>query len=77
MTDDKNPKPDSNNQVLQSLVLASQFVISIAVLITAGAYLGDFIDKHWHTTPICSLCLAMLGFGIGIFLQIRQINKQK
>ncbi len=66
---------NSNKAVFQSLIVASQFIISIAILIVLGAYFGNYLDTIFKTRPLISLGLSILGFSLGIYLQIRQIQK--
>jgi F0F1-type ATP synthase assembly protein I len=57
-------------------VLDLPFVLVGGVLIGAGG--GYFLDRRFHTSPILTLVLGVLGFAAGITEVLRRLTgKQK
>jgi|WetSurMetagenome_2_1015567.scaffolds.fasta_scaffold92328_3 F0F1-type ATP synthase assembly protein I len=49
------------------------FGLVISALI--GWYIGNLIDKHFHTTPVFMLVFLLLGISAGIINVFRTLGK--
>ncbi|HEV8383823.1 MAG TPA: AtpZ/AtpI family protein [Candidatus Acidoferrales bacterium] len=60
---------------LQTLAMAMElpFILVAGVLIGGGA--GYWLDHRFHTSPLLTLILGILGFGAGVREVIRRIPK--
>jgi F0F1-type ATP synthase assembly protein I len=58
-----------------SNVLDLPFVLVGSVVIGAGA--GYFLDAHFHTSPILTLVLGVLGFAGGITEVLRRLTGKR
>ncbi len=56
-------------------VLDLPFVLVGAVLIGAGA--GYFLDRRFHTSPVLTLVLGVLGFAAGITEVLRRLTGKR
>jgi F0F1-type ATP synthase assembly protein I len=57
-------KDDTN--LKQAMFQVSDGVIGAAVLIVIGIFAGQWLDNHFHTSPMCMIVLSMLGGGLGL-----------
>lgn len=79
---DKSPAPAPPENPRKSSDLARQIVLAmelpfipiVSVLIAGGA--GYLLDKWWHTVPLMSLLLGVLGFAAGVREILRRISKE-
>ena len=60
---------------LQTLAMAMElpFVLVAGVVIGGGA--GYWLDSRFHTSPLLTFVLGILGFGAGVREVIRRIPK--
>jgi F0F1-type ATP synthase assembly protein I len=49
------------------------FLLVASVGIGGGA--GYFLDKHFHTSPLFTLILGLLGFAGGMIQLVRRLSK--
>ena len=49
------------------------FLLVASVAIGGGA--GYFLDKYFHTSPIFTLILGLLGFAGGMIQLVRRLSK--
>lgn len=56
-------------------VLDLPFVLVGAVMIGAGA--GYFLDRRFHTSPVLTLVLGVLGFAAGITEVLRRLTGKR
>lgn len=72
-------KKVSEKKYYQSLSIASELGLSLAIPLAGGAFLGSFLDSKFHTTPKLTLSLIFLGLFIGvvnIYYIIKDIDKK-
>jgi F0F1-type ATP synthase assembly protein I len=63
---------------LNTYAKISSAVIQMAVVITLGAYFGQWLDENQaHHTPVWTIVFSLLGIALGLYLVIREILKIK
>lgn len=54
-------------------------ILELPILLVAsvgiGGGVGYFLDKRFHTTPVLSLVLGLLGFAGGMIQLVRRLSK--
>jgi F0F1-type ATP synthase assembly protein I len=54
-------------------ILELPFLLVACVAIGGG--LGYFLDARFHTSPLLTLILGLLGFAAGMFQLVRRLSK--
>ncbi|MGA7791521.1 MAG: AtpZ/AtpI family protein [Candidatus Acidiferrales bacterium] len=54
-------------------IMELPFLLVASVGIGGGA--GYFLDKHFHTSPVFTLILGLLGFAGGMIQLVRRLSK--
>ena len=67
-------KKNKNREYVEISRLAS-VGIGLIVAILIGWFIGDLIDKHFHTAPIFMLIFLLLGIGAGMRNVFRTLGK--
>jgi len=52
-------------------------VMTKAILIAGGYYLGTYLDEKWHTEPYMMISLIVLGITLGLWWIIFLANRFK
>lgn len=69
---------EENRKRLKIYARISSAVIQMAVIITASAYFGQWLDEKQGTKiPIWTLILCLFGIAMGLFILIREILRIK
>ena len=59
----------------------SSIVLQMALIILAGAFLGDYLDSKKHTnTPVYTILLSLFSIALAlyyVFKEIRKIDEKK
>lgn len=55
-----------NTDLKQAMFQVSDGVIGAAVLIVIGLFVGQWLDKQFHTGPLCMVVLSLIGGGLGL-----------
>lgn len=64
-----NPN-DSTNSYLK----LSSAAIQMAAVIGLFTWIGTLLDEHFHTDPLLTIILALLGVALGMYLLIKEVN---
>ncbi len=59
-------KENTNGKFLQTVSFASEMGFSIALPIAGGAFLGNFLDDKFASSPRLTLSFIFLGLFIGV-----------
>jgi ATP synthase protein I len=49
--------------------------IGLIISVLIGWYIGNVIDKHFHTAPVFMLVFLILGIGAGMINVFRTLGK--
>jgi F0F1-type ATP synthase assembly protein I len=49
--------------------------IMLVACIAIGGGLGYFLDSRFHTSPMLTLILGLIGFAAGIFQLLKRLSK--
>lgn len=55
----------------------SSAVITKAILIVSGYWIGAKLDESWQTKPLFTLILALIGFVMGLWYLVLIFNRTK
>jgi F0F1-type ATP synthase assembly protein I len=55
-----------NTNLKQAMFTVSDGVIGAAVLVAAGIFGGQWLDNHFHTAPMYTIVLSIIGGGLGL-----------
>jgi F0F1-type ATP synthase assembly protein I len=71
MNDPNVPRPDPtpNRSTVRVFAVAS----SMLATLVAGVAGGYWLDQHFATKPLWTICLSFLGLAIGLYQVIREI----
>ncbi len=58
-------RPEARSRLAAGMQAASS-ITSIGLEFSLPVGIGFVIDRHWHTTPVATLCGALLGFLAGM-----------
>ena len=64
--DKSSEQADDNSDLKQAMFTVSDAVLGAAILLAIGVYAGGWLDKQFHSTPWCSVGLALTGGIIGL-----------
>lgn len=64
-----------SQDVKRAMMAVSDGVLGAAVLLAAGVYGGNWLDNQFHTSPWCSVALAMLGGALGLGRMVYKATK--
>lgn len=56
----------------RAMFVVSDAVLGSAVLIVLGVWAGNFADDKLHTAPWGSICLSILGGGLGLWRMVKK-----
>jgi F0F1-type ATP synthase assembly protein I len=46
----------------------------MAAVIGLFTWIGTLLDEHFHTDPLLTIILALLGVALGMYLLIKEVN---
>lgn len=76
----RNGQQNPQDEEFNAVAFASQFGISVALPVVGGAFLGQYLDNLFHTTPKMTLSGIMIGMLLSItnayFLIKKLISKK-
>lgn len=49
--------------------------ITLVAFIAVGGGLGYYLDARFHTSPVLTLLLGLIGFAAGMFQLVRRLSK--
>lgn len=58
--------PNDNTNLKQAMFTVSDGVIGAAVLVAVGIFGGQWLDSHFHTAPMLTIVLSIIGGGLGL-----------
>jgi len=61
---------DSTNSYLK----LSSAAIQMAAVIGLFTWIGTLLDEYFHTDPLLTIILALLGVALGMYLLIKEVN---
>ena len=71
----KDPQKKRGNQ-LKNVALLSGIAFQMAIITGLGAFIGHKLDQHYsNETPIFTIVLTFIGFGIAMYMVVKQTNK--
>lgn len=59
----------------RAMLAVTDGVIGAAILLAAGVYGGSWLDNQFHSSPWCSVMLAMLGGALGLGRMVYKATK--
>ena len=57
-----------------AMLVVGDGVLGAAVLVIIGVYSGNWLDERFHSAPMCSFGLALLGGGAGLARLVAKAN---
>ncbi|MFM7006071.1 MAG: AtpZ/AtpI family protein [Flavobacteriales bacterium] len=63
-------KHNSTNSYLK----LSSAAIQMAAVICLFTWIGTLLDKKFHSDPLFTIVLALLGVALGMYLIIKEVN---
>jgi len=67
-------KPIKKKKQLNSYVTYSSLATQMAVIIAAGAFFGDYLDKKYTLdTPIYTIILSLLSIFLALYYVLKKI----
>lgn len=64
-------------EFLRQLTLAMDLPFLLVGSAVGGGALGYFLDKWLHTSPLLTLILGLIGFGIGLGAVLQTLGQRK
>ena len=72
----KDPVEKKRGNQLKNVALLSGIAFQMAIITGLGAYIGHRLDLHYsNETPIITIILTFIGFGISMYMVVKQTNK--
>jgi ATP synthase protein I len=69
----KKPKPNYN-----SYLRFSSLAIQMGVIIFAGSFSGNYLDKHYDfDKPVLTIILSLLSIAISLYFVYKEISHDK
>lgn len=69
-------KNEPQTKKVKSFAKFSSAGIQMAILIVAGMYFGEYLDKKFgFEGPWMTICFSLLGVFIGLYIIIREVIK--
>ena len=62
------------NDSTKSYLKLSSAAIQMAAVIGLFTWIGTRLDEHFHTEPLLTIILALLGVALGMYLLIKEVN---
>ena len=70
--------PKKRKNPLSTYVRYSSLVVQMAIIISAGSFLGDFIDsKTKLKLPVCTIFLSLLSVAGSLYYVFKNITNER
>lgn len=71
-----NPSPRKRpTQTVRQISDIMELPILLVASVVIGGGAGYLLDKHFHTSPVLTLILGLLGFAAGMIQLVRRLSK--
>jgi ATP synthase protein I len=65
----------NRNREFADLARLSSVGIGLVVSVGIGYFIGETIDKHFHTAPVFTMVFILFGIGAGMLNVFRTLRK--
>ena len=67
-------KPSKRRNLRNSFIRYSGLATTMAVIIFAGTFLGDYLDKQNTTTPTFTIIFSLISIFLSLFYVLKKLN---